>query len=219
MVEHVNDCMTVKHQLEALGETAPEKQFVNKLLNIDRELYYLRPMLVRTPVDDVVAGQTDGYSYHYHDRQHQHRHGNAGRGRFQRRNPRGQGAAAAAAVTGSSAMAGVNSVAGGGERLCYNCNQSGHLRGNCDELPPEVRECLKQQAAQGRGRGRGRNRGRGRGGPGLAAISTADVQHMVDSLPGESSAFLPDKWLADSGADLNICFNYEFFSYIGPFGR
>ena len=39
---------------------------------------------------------------------------------------------------------------------------------------------------------------------------------MVDSLPGESSAFLPDKWLVDSGADLNICFNYELFSDIGP---
>ena len=39
---------------------------------------------------------------------------------------------------------------------------------------------------------------------------------MVDSLPGESSAFLPDKWLEDSGADLNICFDDELFSYIGP---
>ena len=54
------------------------------------------------------------------------------------------------------------------------------------------------------------------GGPAVAAISTADVQHMVDSLPGESSAFLPDKWLVDSRADVNICFNYEWFSYIGP---
>ena len=35
MVEHVNDCMTVKNQLEALGETVAEKQFVDKLLNID----------------------------------------------------------------------------------------------------------------------------------------------------------------------------------------
>ena len=42
------------------------------------------------------------------------------------------------------------------------------------------------------------------------------LQNMVDSLLGESSAFLLDKWLVDSGADLNICFNYELFSYIGP---
>ena len=39
---------------------------------------------------------------------------------------------------------------------------------------------------------------------------------MVDRLPGESSVFLPDKWLVESSADLNICFNYELFSYIGP---
>ena len=44
------------------------------------------------------------------------------------------------------------------------------------------------------------------GGPAVAAISTTDVQHMVDSLPGESSALLPDKWLVDSGTDVNIWF-------------
>ena len=91
MVEHVNECMTVRNQLMAVGETVPEKQCIDKLLNIDRELSYLRPMLVRAPIDDIVAGLTDGYSYHYQDRQHQHQHGNAGRGRFQRRHPRGQG--------------------------------------------------------------------------------------------------------------------------------
>ena len=49
MVDHVNECMTVKSQLEAVGETVPEKQFVDKVLNTDRELSYLRPMLVRGP--------------------------------------------------------------------------------------------------------------------------------------------------------------------------
>ena len=82
--------MPVKHQQTALGDTVPEKQFVDKLLNIDRELSYQRPMLVRNPIDDIVAGLTDGYSYHYQDRKHQHGHSNAGRGRFQLRNPRGQ---------------------------------------------------------------------------------------------------------------------------------
>ena len=131
-----------------------------------------------------------------------------------RADPRGQGATAAAVE--APAMAAVNAVAGGAQRRWYNCNQPGHLREDCDKLHPEVCENLKQQAAQGRGRGHDRRRGKGRGGPGVAAISTADVQHMVDSLPGESSAFLPDKWLVNSGANLNICFNYELFSYIGP---
>ena len=214
MVEHVNECMTVRNQLMAVGETVPEEQFIDKVLNIDRELSHLGPMLVRAPIDDIVAGLTDGYSYHYQDRQHHHQHGNAGRGSFQRRHPRGQGAPAAA--VDAPAMAAVNAGAGEEERRCYNCNQPGHLREDCDKLHPEVRQWLKQQAARCRGRGRGRSRGRGRAGPAVAAISTTDVQHMVDSLPGESSAFLPDKWLIDSGADLNIFFIYELFSYIGP---
>ena len=212
MVEHVNEGMTVRNQFLAVGETVPKKQFVDKLQNIDWELSYLRPTLVRAPINDIVAGLTDGYSYHYRDRKHLH--GNAGRGRFQRRHPRGQGGPAAAAD--APAMAAVNAGAGGEESSCYSYNQKGNLREDCDKLHPEVRQWLKQQAARGRGRGRGRSRGRGCGEPAVAAISTTDVQHMVDSLPGESSAFLPDKWPVDSGADLSICFNYELFSYIGP---
>ena len=38
---------------------------------------------------------------------------------------------------------------------------------------------------------------------------------MVDSLSGAESVFLPDKWLIDSGSDINICYNYDLFSYIG----
>ena len=83
-------------------------------------------MLVRAPIDDIMAGLTDGYSYHYQDRQHQHQHGNAGRGRFQRRHPRGQGAPAAAAD--APAMASANAGAGGEERRCYNCNRQGVCR-------------------------------------------------------------------------------------------
>ena len=125
MVEHVNECMTVKNPLESLGEVVPEKQFIDKLLSVDRKLSYLRPMLVCAPIDEIVAGLTDGYSYHYPDRQHQHQHSNADRGRFQRRNQRGQCAPAAAA--GLPAIAEVKAVAAGGKRLCYNCNQPGHV--------------------------------------------------------------------------------------------
>ena len=214
MLEHVNDCMTVRNLLEAIGETVPDKQFVDKLLNVDRELSYLHPMLVRAPIAENVAGLTDGYNYHHQDRQHQNHSGNAGRGRFQHRHPRGQGAPAAAA--GPPAMAGVNAVSGGQERACYNCGKIGHLREDCPELHQEVRQYLKKQAAAARGRGRGRARGRGRGGPAVAVISVAEVQNMVDSLSGTESVFLPDKWLVDSGSDINICYNYDLFSYIGP---
>ena len=60
MVEQVNDCMTVRNLLEAIGEIVPDKQLVDKLLNVDRELSYLRPMLVRAPIAEIVAGLTDG---------------------------------------------------------------------------------------------------------------------------------------------------------------
>ena len=113
-------------------------------------------------------------------------------------------------------MAGVNDVSGGEERACYNCNRIGHLREDCPELHQEVRQYLKKQEVAARGRGRGRARGRGRGGPGVAAISIAEVQSMVDSLSGAESVFLPDKWLIDGGSDINICYNHELFSYIGP---
>ena len=202
MVEHVNDCMTVRNLLEAIGEILPEEQVVDKLLNVDRELSYLLPMLVRAPIAEIVAGLIDGYSYHYQDRQHQNHSGNAGEGRFLRRHPRGQGAPSAAA--GPAAMAGVITVSGGEERACYNCNKIWHLREGCLELHREVRQYLKKQAVAARGRGRGRARGRGRGGPGVAAISVAEVQSMVDSLPGAESVFLPNKWLIDSGSNINI---------------
>ena len=59
LVEHVNSCMTVKNLLEAIGETVPDKQFVDKLLNVDRELSYLRPVLARAPIAEIVAVPTE----------------------------------------------------------------------------------------------------------------------------------------------------------------
>ena len=112
-------------------------------------------------------------------------------------------------------MAGVNAVARGQHRVCYNCNQPGHLREGCPKLHSKIRALLKEQAVA-RGHGRDKGCDRGRGGPAVAAISMSYAQHMVDSPPDASSTFRPDKWLVDSGADINICFNYEWFSYIEP---
>ena len=79
----------------------------------------------------------------------------------------------------------------GGERVCYNCNEAGHIREDCPKLHAAVRDYLKQQGGGG-GRRRGKGSGRGRGGPAIAAISIPDLQSMVDSLPGGKSAFLPN---------------------------
>lgn len=105
--------MTFKKQPITLGEVVPDKHFVDKALVSDRELSYLRPTLARAPIDEIVAGLTDGYSYHHQNRQHQHQHGSAGRGRFQRRHTLRQGTPAA--TVGPLAMSGVNAVAGGEE--------------------------------------------------------------------------------------------------------
>ena len=87
------------------------------------------------------------------------------------------------------------------------------MREDDSEMPAVVRQFLKKQCEQG---GRGRGRGKGRGGPAVAAISMADMQSMVDNLPGTESLFLPSKCLVDSGSEINICFNYKQFSCIGP---
>ena len=37
-----------------------------------------------------------------------------------------------------------------------------------------------------------------------------------DRLSGAESIFLPDKWLIDSGSDINMCYFYDLLSYIAP---
>ena len=48
----------------------------------------------------------------------------------------------------------------------------------------------------------------------IEAVSTPDLQSMVDSLPGEKSAFLPHNSLVDSGAEISVCFDYNQFCEI-----
>ena len=76
--------------------------------------------------------------------------------------------------------------------LAYNTTQ-GHVKEDCPSMHSEVCAYMNRQAAA-RGRGRGKDRGIGHGRPAVAAISTADVPHIVEGLPGETSAFLPDQW-------------------------
>ena len=97
----------------------------------------------------------------------------------------------------------------GGERVCYNCNEAGHIREDRPKLHAAGRDYLKQQDGRG-GRGRGRGRGRGGGGPAIAAVSIPELQSMVDSLPGEKSTFLPRNWLIDSGAEISVLTTTSF---------
>ena len=78
-----------------------------------------------------------------------------------------------------------------------------------------VRLFLEQKSGRG-GPGRAKAAGGGGGGTTIAAVSITNLQNMVDSLPGEKSSFLPHTWLVDSGAEVNVCFDYNQFCYIYP---
>ena len=213
MQEHINECMTARNKLIAINEPVPDRNFTHKLLHIDKELYHVRATLAHANIDAIVSGLTDAYAFmHMKDPpRHQHQHGHAGRDRFQRRFPRGSGAPKGAEVVDMAAGNGH-----GGKRVCYNCNETWHIRADCPKLHAAVRDYLKQQAGRG-GHGR-KGRGQGRGGPAIAVNSIPDLQSMEDSPPGEKSTFLPNNWLIDSGAEISVCFDYNLllFCEIGP---
>ena len=56
MQEHINECMTVRNKLLAINEPVPDRQFTHKLLNVDKELYHVRPTLAHANIDPIVSG-------------------------------------------------------------------------------------------------------------------------------------------------------------------
>ena len=79
--------MTVRDKLLAICEPVPERQFAQKLLNVDKELYHVRATLAHADIDAIVCGLTDAYAFMHMNNppRNQHQHGHAGRGRLQRR--------------------------------------------------------------------------------------------------------------------------------------
>ena len=59
MVENVNEYIIVNIQLTALGEIVPEKQFIDKLLNVDRELSYPLPTFRPWPAPPLKISSVD----------------------------------------------------------------------------------------------------------------------------------------------------------------
>ena len=124
MHEHIKECMTVRNKLLAINEPIPDRQFTHKLLNVDKELYHVRATVAHANIDVMVSGLTDADAFmHMNDPpRHQRQQGQARRGRLQRRFRRGFGAPQGAGV---AAMAAANGQ--GGERVCYNCGELGHI--------------------------------------------------------------------------------------------
>lgn len=60
MAGHANDCKAARHALMALRETVPGKQFIDKLLNAERELCHLRPPLARNLARNLARTSIEG---------------------------------------------------------------------------------------------------------------------------------------------------------------
>ena len=145
MGDHVNECMTYRNRLKALGADIPREFFIQKLLNVDKEyMFMLASLRTQTP-EQIVDALMEQYQLFPRHKENDRRGGQVPAGvncpKFNW--PRGQGrrSAGAAAAIG----------AGGGEqRSCHHCGKKGHLRHQCPDLHPEVKKFL----ALGRGRGK-----------------------------------------------------------------
>ena len=150
MGDHVNECMTYRNRLKALGAEIPREFFVQKLLDVDKEYMFMRASLRTQSPEQIAAALMKQYQLFQRHRDSDSRGGQAlaghNRPRFNR--PRGQGRPPAVAVAAIGT--------GGGEQLsCHHCGKKGHLRHHCLELHPEVKKLLAL------GRGNAGNQGRG----------------------------------------------------------
>ena len=145
--EHVQQCMTRRKRLKALGSELQHELFVQRLLEVDDEYMFMRASLVSMSQEQIVAAVMEPHRlFQQRKQQRQARSAPADQGNPMNR-PRGQGPPAFAAING-----------GGEQRVCHNWGKPGHLRAKCPKLHPEVREYLAL--------GFGRGRGGGGGGPG-----------------------------------------------------
>ena len=145
MGDHVNECMTYRNRLKALGADIPREFFIQKLLDVDKEYMFMRASLRTQTPEQIVAALMEQYQLFQRHKDTDRRGGQAPAGqnrpRFNR--PRGQGRPPAVAVAAIGA-------GGGEQRSCHHCGKKGHLRHQCPDLHPEVKKFL----ALGRGKGK-----------------------------------------------------------------
>ena len=55
---HVNECMTYRNRLKALGADIPREFFIQKLLNVDKEYTFMRASLRTQTPEQIVAART-----------------------------------------------------------------------------------------------------------------------------------------------------------------
>ena len=118
--EHVNECMTYRNRLKALGAQIPREFFIQKLLDVDKEYMFMRASLRTQTAEQIVAALMEQYQLFQRHKGNDRRGGQALAGqnhpRFNR--PRGQGRPPAVAVAAIGA--------GGGEQCSYHhCGKKG----------------------------------------------------------------------------------------------
>ena len=145
MGDHVNECMTYRNRLRALGAVIPREFFIQRLLDVDKEYTFMRASQRTQTLEQIVAALMEQYQLFQRQKDNDRRGGQAlagqNRPRFNR--PRGQGRPPVVAVAAIGA-------GGGEQRSCHHCSKKGHLRHQCPYLHPEVKKFL----ALGRGRGK-----------------------------------------------------------------
>ena len=151
MGDHVNECMTYRNRLRALGAEIPHEFFVQKLLDVDKEYMFMRASLRTQSPEQIVAALMEQYQLFPRHKDNDRRGGQAPAGqncpRFNR--PHGQGRPPTVAVAAIGAS-------GGEQRFCHHCGKKGHLHHQCPDLHPEVKKFLAL------GRGNASNHGRGK---------------------------------------------------------
>ena len=61
MGDHVNECMTYRNRLKALGVEIPREFFVQKLLDVDKEYMFMCASLRTQPPEPIVAALMEQY--------------------------------------------------------------------------------------------------------------------------------------------------------------
>ena len=215
MGEHVQQCMTWRNRLKALGAELPHELFVHRLLEVDDEYMFMRASLVSLSPEETVAALMEQYRlFQQRKQQRQARLAPAGRGHPRNREA-GQGPPDVAAIN-----------RGGEQRVCHNCGKLGHLRTKCHNLHPEVRKYLALDFGRARGgggggpgQGNGAQAGEGgrggQGGPAAAAMTVERYDELL-SLPHSHSPTEPLNFFIDSGSDISLCWNYDLFTFVEP---
>ena len=92
--DHINQSVTVRNKLLAIGVPVQNRQFTHKMLNVDKALYHVRATLAHATIDVIVGVLINAYAFMHMDGppRHPHRHGHAGQGSVPCMHPRGSGA-------------------------------------------------------------------------------------------------------------------------------